>query len=332
MAKKPGFCHVSPLAMKHLVAILSCTLCASAFADGPLSEPDRETLLEKLATLREAAKTNITTKFNGATTAFNKGMASNTAALDLYLKCVEKVNFEDQNRSSQDFREWKRRNRRLEDKAFAMALRHQLNWFSLTLRAAANPAEIGKLSPDAAKTIESLMIAAEEVDSKAARDELKKPVTNTMFAQAYGLGGLKIEGWPMTPLPIADVYEKVILPPLRGPKTTASLRQAWVNRIRFEGLIKERWSGEGDRAKSDPLSPAYVKFLAETQPELIWAMEVDIFKAGDQKGAALRMLDHLEKNITHFKASEWESAFRELVDPAEKKTVADESPASDDPS
>jgi hypothetical protein len=258
-------------------------------------------------------------------------MSSNSAALDLYLKCVEKVNFEEKNRTGQDFREWKRRNNRLEDKAFAMALRHQLNWFSLTLRAAANPAEIGKLSPEASATLASLMITAEEVDSNGARDELKKPVTSTIFAQAYGLGALKIEDWPMTPLPIGEVYDKVILPPLRTPKTTEALHAAWVNRIKYEGLIKEKWSGEGDRAKSDPLSPEYVKFLAETQPELIWAMEVDVFKAGDQRGAALRMLEHLENNIAHHKATEWERTFRDLVDPPERK-VAEESTDTEDPS
>ena len=214
--------------MKRLIILTCGVLCATTFADGPLSEPEKEALLDKLKTLRETAETNVTTRFSGASSAFKKGMASNKAALDFYLKCIEKVNFEERNRSGQDFREWKRRNEQHHNEAFAMALRHQLNWFSLTLRAAANPGEVGKLSPDAAKMIESLLITAEEVDSMAARDELRKPVTNTIFAQAYGLGALKIEGWPMTPLPIAEVYEKVILPPLRGPKTIVALREAWV--------------------------------------------------------------------------------------------------------
>ena len=317
--------------MKRLIILTCGVLCATTFADGPLSEPEKEALLDKLKTLRETAETNVTTRFSGASSAFKKGMASNKAALDFYLKCIEKVNFEERNRSGQDFREWKRRNEQRHNEAFAMALRHQLNWFSLTLRAAANPGEVGKLSPDAAKMIESLLITAEEVDSMAARDELRKPVTNTIFAQAYGLGALKIEGWPMTPLPIAEVYEKVILPPLRGPKTIVALREAWVNRIRCEDLTKMRWSGDGDRAKNDPLSPEYAKFLSEIKPALIWEMEIDVFKAGDQRGAALRMLKHLEKNIAHHRATEWEGAFRELVEPSEKKTVAEESSSEVDP-
>ncbi|MFC7337354.1 hypothetical protein ACFQY0_09225 [Haloferula chungangensis] len=312
--------------MKRFLVLTCALLSSSAFAQGPLSEPEREALIDKLKALREAAVSNVNTKFSAATAAFKTGMASNSAALDLYLKCVEKVNYEEKNRSSQDFREWKRRNRQIEDPAFAMALRHQLNWFSLTLRAAAHPGDIDKLAPEASKMIESLLITAEEVDSKSARDELRKPVTNTIFAQAYGLGGLKVEGWPMTPLPVSEVYEKVILPPLRTPKTTEALRAGWINRIKCEDLTMMRWSGDGDRAQNDPLSPQYAKFLAETKPQLIWEMEVDVFKAGDQRGAALRMLEHLENNITHHKATEWERTFRELVDPPEKKVAADATP------
>jgi hypothetical protein len=317
--------------MKCLLPIITGILCANTFAQGSLSEPEREALMDKLETLRDAAQTNVSSKFNGATAAFKQGMSSNSAALELYLKCVEKVNFEEKNRNGQDFRDWKRRSRQLEDPAFAMALRHQLNWFSLTLRAAADPGKIGKLSPDASKMIDSLMITAEEVDSKAARDELKRPVTNTIFAQAYGLGALQIEGWPMTPLPISEVYDKVILPPLRTPETTVALREAWINRIKCEDLAAMRWTGNGDRAKNDPLSPEYVKFLTETKPTLIWDMEMDVFKAGDQRGAAVRMLEHLEKYITHYEATTWENEFRSLVDPAAKK-VAEESTGSEDPS
>jgi hypothetical protein len=318
--------------MKRQLVLTCVALCATAFADSPLSEPEREALMEKLETLRQAAKSNVATRFSGATSAFKQGMASNSAALELYLKCVEKVNFEEKNRSTQDFREWKRKTRRLEDPAFAMALRHQLNWFSLTLKAAAKPSDIAELSPEASKMLDSLMVTAEEVDSKAARDQLKKPVTDTIFAQAYGLGGLKIKDWPMTPLPIKDVYDKVILPPLRTPKSTVALREAWINRIRGEDLTVMRWSGNGDRAQNDPLSPEYVKFLAETKPELIWEMEVDVFKAGDQRGAALHMLEHLEKYITHHKATEWEKIFRELVDPTPTEEVVEGASPTDEAS
>ncbi|MGB6223485.1 hypothetical protein [Haloferula sp.] len=318
--------------MKRLLVLTCVALTATAFAEGPLSEPEREALMDKLNSLREAAKTNVATRFSGATAAFKQGMASNSAALELYLKCVEKVNFEEKNRSGQDFREWKRRSRQLEDEAFAMALRHQLNWFSLTLKAAANPGDIAELSPEASKMLDSLMVTAAEVDSRAARDQLKKPVTSTIFAQAYGLGGLKIKDWPMSPLPIKDVYDQVILPPLRTPKTTLALREAWISRIRGEDLTVMRWSGDGDRAKDDPLSPQYAKFLAETKPELIWEMEVDVFKAGDQRGAALQMLEHLEKHITHHKATEWERTFRELVDPTPTKEVVEGISPSDEAS
>jgi hypothetical protein len=63
-------------------------------------------------------------------------------------------------------------------------------------------------------------------------------------------------------------------------------------------------------------SPAYEKFLAETQPSLQWEMETDLFRHGDESGAAVRMLAHLEKNLSHPAAREWGKQFEALLKPA----------------
>ena len=59
----------------------------------------------------------------------------------------------------------------------------------------------------------------------------------------------------------------------------------------------------------------YEKFLAETQPKLQWDMEVDLYKAGDERGAAMRMLAHIEKYINHPTAKEWGEQFQTLLSP-----------------
>ena len=43
-------------------------------------------------------------------------------------------------------------------------------------------------------------------------------------------------------------------------------------------------------------------------------MEVDLFKAGDQRGGALRMLEHLKKHLTHKSAPKWIAQFTTLVE------------------
>jgi hypothetical protein len=135
---------------------------------------------------------------------------------------------------------------------------------------------------------------------------------SSIFADAYSVGTIEIDTWPKSPLDIADLYENVILPPLRTPKTLDSLRKAWLKRIEHEGSLLEKWTNEasGDRDRK----PAFEKWLIEGRPSLTWAMEVDLFEAGDQRGGALRMLEHLKKHLTHKSAPKWIAQFTTLVE------------------
>jgi hypothetical protein len=53
----------------------------------------------------------------------------------------------------------------------------------------------------------------------------------------------------------------------------------------------------------------------EKIPGLQWQMEMDIFKHGDQAGAAKRMLNHLDKNITHPSSRDWGEQLADLLRP-----------------
>lgn len=313
--------------MRPLPTILPLALALAPLHAETLSVPEREALLERLDGLRDAARDKVDTKFRGAETAFRTGMASDEAALQLYEKCVQKVDFEDKNRDSQDFREWRRRNKdRMDGPGYARALRHQLGWLVLSLQAASRE-DLGELGPKAREALLAIFSEAEVL--RPQRGLLESDVFASVFARAYGLAGMEIENWPSSPLPVDPVYEGVVFPPLRRAGDPEVLRTAWVERIKSEAAVFERMTG-GERDKNDPLPLAYTKYLAETQPDLIWRMEEDVYKAGDQRGAALRMLEHLEKNIAHRKASEWEARFRGLVDPPkEEKTAGDGSIADE---
>jgi len=158
-------------------------------------------------------------------------------------------------------------------------------------------------------------------------------VANTVFAQAYNLTDVSPKDWPMSPVNLVELYEKVILPPLRKPEKTDQLRNAWMTRIRQEVATREDWAKtdkkdekEKDKGKGEEenhrigtkealRTPETEKFLSNVYPELLWQMEVDVFKAGDQRGASMRMLQHLEKYSAHPKAPEWAEQFHLLLDP-----------------
>jgi hypothetical protein len=243
-------------------------------------------------------------------------MASDETAMDFYLKCVEKVEFEDQKRSSQEFRDWKSRQKdRLKEDGLGRCLRHQLRWLVLTLEAAEADGNFQDLAPKANSALDDIFGNPEQFSGNVG--PLREPVTNTVFARAYNIGGAKVENWPLSPLDTGVIFNQLIFPPLRAAGKVDALREQWLRRIRFEGVVHEFWSGgreEGGRSKTER-SPEFEKFVSETVPDLKWQMEEDLYKSGDQKRAAVNMLAHIEAHLTHPKARDWAERFRVLIDP-----------------
>ncbi|MCU0796735.1 MAG: hypothetical protein MUF31_12470 [Akkermansiaceae bacterium] len=314
--------------MKPISALLPLALFlgANSFAQEspneprPLKEGDRSFLLEQLDSLRDRATENATQRFTGASSAFRQAVTSDDAAVELYVQCVEQVDFKDRERSSSEFREWKKNNKqRLSDESFAVALRLQLRWLMLTLRANATPDDVADLGPEAASIIETLFR-----DPKALAPQvglLTENVGGTVFARAYKIHHDRLEGWPMAPLErsgrsftAAPVYEKVILPPLRKARKYDELRTAWATRIRQDEIAAGFWSGEGERSEEGQ-SLERERFLTETEPQLRWQAEADLFRTGDEKSAAVQMLKHLENHLSHPQARAWEDEFRQLISP-----------------
>lgn len=293
----------------------------------PLGADDRELLLERLKALKEAAEGRKGGRIGLALAAFRPAVASSDAAIELYLRCVEKLDFEDQNRKSQDFREWKRRQKNnLKDPGMALALRLQLQWLVHTLEVAANPAEASKMAPKAADGLDDIFANAEKL--RGHQNTLRRSVTSTVFARAYNVSDVDVGDWPTEPLALSRIYEKVIFPPLRRPDKVESLRAAWLKRIQQEGLMAEQWSGSNGNSRTSSRDaakpPAFEKFVTDERPNLIWRMEEDLFKAGDQRGAALRMLTHLERYIGHPSAADWTDRFIGLITPKEETDPDDD--------
>lgn len=308
--------------MKTLTFAFLLTAAYPLQAQEDLSPSDREALLERLEKIREEADAKVDVRFRTALAAYRSAMASPNAALDLYLNCEELVNFEEMKKRNMDFREWKRNNsEKLSDAGFRLALQHQLRWLVLTLEAASEDPDRERLATDAAKVVEAIVAQAEDLSRH--RDILLQGVTGSVFARAYDINGVKAEDWPLAPAQISEIYEQVLLPPLRRPDRIESLRAMWTKRMVNQGALLEAWSGKpGEKRKAGDRSPAYEKFVSETVPKLQWDAEVDLFKAGDERGAALRMLAHIEKNLAHESAPKWAEDFTGLLQVAPSPETA----------
>ncbi len=295
--------------MKTLSLALFLAALHPLAAQEGLTPSDREALLERLEKIRAEADSKVDARFRTALAAFKGAMDSPNSALDLYLNCEERVNFDEMNKKNVDFREWKRQNEaKLSDAGFRLALQQQLRWLVLTLEAASEKPDRDDLAIQAGKIIDQIVEKAEELSGH--RDIVQQGVTSSVFARAYDINGVKVENWPLAPVPVAAVYEQVMLPQLRRADRIESLKAAWAQRMVNEGALLDAWSGKpGEKQKSGVRSPAYEKFASETVPKLRWDAEVDLFKVGDEKGAAIRMLKHIEDNLAHESASQWAEDF-----------------------
>lgn len=306
------------LAMRILAVTFCIALAAAQAKADPLTAADREALLEQLEKLRETADSKVDARFRLAIAAFRGGLQSDDAAMDLYLKCIEKVNFEDQLKKNADFRDWKRKEAdRLADPSFRLALRYQLRWLVLTLMASSADPDIKQLADEAQDTVDSIFRDADKLESQGPL--LGQAVTTTVFARAYEIGGLDNPDWPLSPVQLEQVYSKIIFPRYRSPDRVETLRAAWIRRIQQEGIKIETLSGNRAGRKNGlttaPQSPEEEKFNAETVPELQWDMEKDLFRSGDETASAVRMLQHIEKYISHRSARDWGEEFQGLLRP-----------------
>lgn len=282
-----------------------------------LTLAERKILLKKLTEIREGAEKSSKDRFEVAMKAFRAAVKSDVAAHDLYVKCVEKANFDDQKRSSQEFREWKRQHKDTQNTLeFRRALQHQLNWLLLTVEASAKPDEIQTLAREALGKVDAIMEDHETLESH--HNILKQDVLSSVYAKAYNINGLKARDWPKSPLEIKEIYDKLVFPSLRNPQSITKLRRAWRKRIEHEGLILKNW-GEKPKSgrvgkKRDELPAGFMKWKEEQYPELLWIQEMECYEAGDQKQAATNMLIHLGHNVNHKKSLKWTNDFKSLIE------------------
>lgn len=298
--------------------LLFCASIMSVTVSGEvLTDADREALLDNLDKIQETADSKVDSKYRVALVAYRNAMNSDDAAIELYLNCMERVNFEEEQKKSADFREWKRKeSEKLSVPGLRQALRHQLRWLILTLQASTEKAEREKLAGTASEILEAMFREPERLIGQSGT--LEQSVTDSVFAKAYDINHIKVDNWPMSPVQLDQVYNNIILPTVRKSSNVEELQAMWIKRIQQESAKIEFFNLALDASKNAPKisSPDHQRFLSETRPKLQWEMEVDLFRNGDESAASIRMLAHLEKYVAHSSAQEWGKQFRELLKPA----------------
>jgi hypothetical protein len=284
----------------------------------PLNPADREVLLENIGKLHQAAQSKVDARFQSALGTYREAMGSDDSAVEFYLKCTQKIEFEDQGRKEADFRDWKKKHEgKISANGFGLALRQQLRWLVLTMRSSSEKSDPETIAKEAAEIVDSIFSNAQLL--KFQSELLRQSVSSTIFAKAYEIGSFTNSTLPPTPLDLEAIYEKVIFPPIRASGNVTSLRNTWVKRIQQEGVrsgsSEQEQQGQQMLNQKTSKPSDYEKFVEEKLPDLQWQMEVDLFRHGDEVNAAKRMYAHIEKNINHPSARKWGEAFVNLIKP-----------------
>lgn len=306
-------CQKAPLGAFFFSGLL-VSVQAQGNGELALSDSDRMALIEKIEKIEKASSDRVTGLYLTAINSYRGAVRSDAETMKLYLNCYEKINFEEKNLKSSDFRDWKKKNEeKLGSGSFRMALRLQLAWLLLSIETASRDGDVTEMGPKAVAHLNTIFENAKFLEGN--QKVLKESALNSVFSKSYELN-INIEGWPKSGLDIDGIYEKLIMPPLRNTGDTTGLRTAWMSKIKHLGQSVSLWSkrtGTSIGMKDSLISPDVKSFQQSTRPQLIWDMEKDCFETGDERGASLNMIKHLETYVSHKNAPKWIEEFQAYV-------------------
>ena len=275
--------------------------------------------------------------FAAALTKFREALASDTAALALYLDCYKLEHFERKNLKQSDFMDWRDRNEaRLKDDDFKKALLLQLEFLVLSIQAQdiKDSQKMGPLVTSLqtflGKAITAVQGATKHTASGAveAKDSgpkggnrkgggggggglggditgtLRQSVSGSEFASAYLLDDhLARKEWEYRPLDVGGIYSKVILPYYLAEKPT-ELPAQWDMRINAEVAMRKAIMSETE----------FNLYYKEEGPRMLWEKNNYLVANNVNAVTALaEMLKIIQGNPNHPDAATWLKDFREIV-------------------
>ncbi len=300
---------MNPFRPSCLIALGSaCVLIASPapLPAAPLTQEQIDKILAELDRFEGVVTGKRTAGRRSAVDAFRRASGSDKEAYEFYLACVKELDFDRQGKSFTEFRDWRSRQEdRLKTPSRMAGMRLQLQWLVLTLRAAEGEDRMTVAAE--AETFLGKIVANAKSLGPDLQVVQRENVLATPFGRLYELDqSVKLEDWAYSPGNIGQMYERVILPPLRE-NAPAHIAAAWDRRIQLETEMIR-----GLRT-DDPA--ALEQFTKETLPRLKWQRAADLFQHGEQQEGALAMVKLIGDYPEHPDAAEWITGFRRMLMP-----------------
>tara|TARA_R110002096_G_scaffold373589_1_gene567072 strand:- start:4830 stop:5768 length:939 start_codon:yes stop_codon:yes gene_type:complete len=274
------------------------------FGAEELTEAQLEKILAELTSIEAVVEGKRVSTRASALDMFRSASGSDKAAYEFYMTCVKELQFDRREARFSEFRDWRDKNEaRLKEDSMVAAMRLQLQYLVLTLRAAEG-VDRELIVPELEKFVAGIVANVEDLEGNGMK-ALRSAVNRTVFAEAYELNqSLQVEDWSYSPGNIGSVYDQSVFPFYRE-QNPEGLSAAWDRRIGLEKRMLELTQADNKLALEN--------FQTERLPRMYWAKAVDLYRSASQQQGALSMIQILRANPDHPDATRWLEAFRNLL-------------------
>ncbi|TDU64655.1 hypothetical protein EI77_04106 [Prosthecobacter fusiformis] len=325
-------------------------------AQGPRPRPGQEettvTIPNPAVSLTEAQVTTVLTQLKelegqilemrGSTLStvmarLRQGMASDQAAMNLYLECDKIVNSE---RKEADKSEARKRQEDIEKKMdrrpkggggapeetgdFGFAVKLGLQYLILTLEAhEAKDEDFNKMIPKLQEYIQTVVAAAPKLKGRASGYLNNALSPSNPIVDAFSLSRyLNRKEWSTRPMDIGSMYTQTLLP-LAEQENKELLPGLWDARITAEGVFR----------KENMFAPEFELWTRNELPTMRWQRAMYLYQKGPSPINALAdMLKVIKENQSHADAPKWVTELRQLVNhsaPTQKSENLDSASSSE---
>lgn len=270
-----------------------------------------------------------------------EAMSGNEKAFNFWLDCKKEQDFEMKGKTATEFSDWKRGQIKTTgtNDAFCAGLRLQIHFLMLAVlhSHADTPAQEAEVATGAVTYLEGLTAICEKEENLAKAivasimetgadpgqsitvENLQETLAKVREASS-ALGGsvldsifakhLKLDG-SVHPRPgaanhagnIDEIYDRLVLEPLRRKKDAAGIAAAWAKRIDQTGRV----------AKATKIDEIGERYTDVKVPAMKFALYRDQWTAGQQKQAAAAMITLISAHPTHKDSQAWMETLKRLA-------------------
>ena len=248
-----------------------------------------------------------------------EAMSSNEKAFNFWLDCKKEQDFEMKGKTATEFSEWKRDQIKKTgtDDNFCVGLRLQLHFLMLTvLDSHAETAEQeADVAAGALGYVDSLVAFCDKQETLAkgvlgsmmegGGSAIGGDVLSSIFAKHLKLDGSvnPKKGGATSAGNIDEIYDRMIIEPLRKKKDAAGIASAWTKRIDHTARV----------AKATKVPEIMDQYTEMKVPDMKFSMYRDQWSAGQQKQAATAMIALISGHPTHKDSNGWMNELKSLA-------------------